>query len=175
MKENKIIQFLDISNNPTTIDKAKSVKLELLGRAGGEYFVISIESLEKVLRHEWYLDKAGYPKSYRARGHCLHRYLLGKQPEGLVIDHINRDKKDNRLENLRIITAKENSYNRSKSCSSNNLYKGVQKRGEKYVAIICKDGKRHEIGGFKTEEDAAKVYDMMAENLFGNFAGKNFN
>jgi hypothetical protein len=175
MKENKIIEFLDDTNNSTTIDKAISVRLELLGRAEEETFLISIESLQKVLRHEWYLDPNGYPKSYRARGHTLHRYLMGKQEKGMVIDHINRIKTDNRLQNLRIITAKENSYNRTKSSKSNNAYKGVQKRGDKYVATISKDGKTHQIGGFKTEEDAAKVYDLMAGQLFGRFAGLNFN
>jgi len=175
MKENKIVEFLDASFNPTTIDKAISVKLGLLGRAENVSFLISIESLQKVLRHEWYLDPNGYPKSYRARGHTLHRYLMGKQEKGYVIDHINRIKTDNRLENLRVITAKENSYNRTKSKSSTNNYKGVQKRGDKYVATISKDGKTHQIGGFKTEEDAAKVYDLMAGELFGQFAGLNFN
>ena len=120
MKENKIIEFLDENNNSTTIDKAITVRLGLLGRAENESFLISIESLQKVLRHEWYLDPNGYPKSYRARGHTLHRYLIGKQEKGFVIDHINRIKTDNRLSNLRIITAKENSYNRTKSKSSAN-------------------------------------------------------
>lgn len=175
MKENKIKEFLDENSNQTTIDKASSVRLELLGRAEGDTFLISIESLQKVLRHEWYLDQNGYPKSYKARGHTLHRYLLGKQEKGMVIDHINRIKTDNRLQNLRVITAKENSYNRTKSKTSTNLYKGVQKRGEKFIATISKDGKTHQIGGFKTEEDAAKVYDLMAGELFGRFAGLNFN
>lgn len=174
MKENKIVEFLDASFNPTTIDKAITVRLELLGRGESETFLISIESLQKVLRHEWYLDQNGYPKSYRARGHTLHRYLLGKQEKGMVIDHINRIKTDNRLQNLRVITAKENSYNRTKSKTSTNLYKGVQKRGKKFIATISKDGKTHQIGGFKTEEEAAKVYDLMAGELFGQFAGLNF-
>lgn len=174
MKENKILAFIDLSNNSTTIDKAVSVKIELLGRGEGNAFLISIESLEKVLRHEWYIDQNGYPKSYRARGHTLHRYLMGKQEKGMVIDHINRIKTDNRFENLRVITAKENSYNRTKSSTSNNLYKGVQKRGEKFVATVSKDGKTHQIGGFNTEEAAAKVYDLMAGQLFGRFAGLNF-
>ena len=99
---------------------------------------------------------------------------MGKQIKGYVIDHINRNKLDNRFENLRVITARENSYNRTKSISSNNKYKGVIKRGNKFVASITKDGNRKEISGFDTEEDAARMYDMMAEELFGEFAGLNF-
>ena len=93
----------------------------------------------------------------------------------MVIDHINRNKWDYRINNLRVISAKENSYNRTKNSNSENKYKGVQKRGTKYVAVISKDGIRREIPGFNTEEEAAECYDMMAEEMFGEFAGKNFN
>jgi hypothetical protein len=154
---------------------ASYIKLNFLGVGIGKQFIISIESMDKVLSHDWYLNKSGYPFSYTARYHSLHRFLLGRQEKGMVIDHINRNKLDNRICNLRVITAKENSYNRTKNANSENKYKGVQKRGNKYVAIITKDGIKKEIGGFLTEEDAAKTYDMMAEELFGEFAGKNFN
>ncbi len=176
MKENKIIECLDSSMNCCDLDSAKFIRLSLLGRADDFTFLISKSSLEKVIKHQWYLDGNGYPKSYKARGHTLHRYLLGKQEEGYVIDHINRNKLDNRLENLRIITAKENSYNRTKSVSSKNSYKGIiQKPNNKYYACISKDKIKSEIGPFDTEEDAAKMYDLMAEDLFGEHAGKNFN
>jgi hypothetical protein len=112
--------------------------------------------------------------TYTGRSKTLHKNLLGKQQKGYVIDHINRNKLDNRLENLRVITSRENSYNRTKSKSSKNKYKGVIKKNNKYVASITKDGVKREIGGFETEEDAAKMYDMMAEELFGEFAGFNF-
>jgi hypothetical protein len=175
--ENKIIGFYNNDNIECDIDKSIYVKIELLGR-GKELekncFLISKSSLEKVIRHNWYLDSNGYPMTYTGRSKTLHKNLLGKQQKGYVIDHINRDKLDNRLENLRVITSKENSYNRTKNKSSNNIYKGVSKRGNKYVASITKDGIKKEITGFETEEDAAKVYDMMAQELFGEFAGLNF-
>lgn len=174
---NKIIGFYNNLNELCEIDKATYLKIELLGRAKEleqNYFLISKSCLEKVIRHNWYLDSNGYPMTYTARSKTLHKNLLGKQQKGYVIDHINRNKLDNRLENLRVITAKENSYNRTKSKSSNNKYKGVIKRGNKYVASITKDGIKKEITGIETEEDAAKIYDMMAEELFGEFAGLNF-
>jgi hypothetical protein len=178
MAENKILGFYNSKNEICEFDKASYVKLELLGRAKNleqNYFLISKSCLEKVIRHNWYLDSNGYPMTYTGRSKTLHKNLLGKQEKGYVIDHINRNKLDNRMENLRIITAKENSYNRTKNINSNNKYKGVRKSGNKYIASISKDGIKREIGGFETEEAAAEAYDMMAEELFGEFAGKNFN
>ena len=175
---NKILGFYNSSDIECDVDEASYVKLELLGRAKDteqNYFLVSKSKLEYVLRHSWYLGGNGYPMTYTARSKTLHKNLLGKQETGYVIDHINRNKLDNRFENLRVITAKENSYNRTKSKNSNNTYKGVKKSGNKFSAVISKDGIKREIGGFDTEEDAAKAYDMMAEELFGEFAGKNFN
>lgn len=175
--ENKIIGFYNDKNEECNIDDSTYVTIELLGRAKeleNNYFLISTSCLEKIIRHNWYLDSNGYPMTYTGRSKTLHKNLLGKQQKGYVIDHINRNKLDNRLENLRVITAKENSYNRTKNKNSNNLYKGVTKRGNKYVASITKDGIKKEISDIETEEDAAKIYDMMAEELFGEFAGLNF-
>ena len=175
--ENKIIGFYNNDNIECELDKSTYVKIELLGRGKeleNNCFLISTSCLQKVIRHNWYLDSNGYPMTYTGRSKTLHKNLLGKQQKGFVIDHINRNKLDNRLENLRVITSRENSYNRTKSSTSNNKYKGVIKRNNKYVASITKDGIRREIGGFDNEEDAAKTYDMMAQELFGEFAGLNF-
>jgi hypothetical protein len=175
--ENKIIGFYNNNHENCDVDNSSYVKIELLGRGKeleNNYFLISTSCLQKVIRHNWYLDTNGYPMTYTGRSKTLHKNLLGKQEKGYVIDHINRNKLDNRLENLRIITCKENSYNRSKNKSSNNTYKGVYKRGNNFVASITKDGIKKEITGFETEEEAAKVYDMMAQELFGEFAGLNF-
>jgi hypothetical protein len=174
---NKILGFYNSSDIECDVDDASYVKLELLGRAKDSeqnYFLVSKCKLEYVLTHSWYLGVNGYPMTYSARSKTLHKNLLGKQDPGYVIDHINRNKLDNRFENLRVITSRENSYNRTKSKNSNNTYKGVKKSGNKFSAIISKDGVKREICGFMTEEDAAKAYDMMAEELFGEFAGKNF-
>ena len=93
------------------VDQSNYVKLELLGRAKEleqNYFIIDTIYLEKIIKHCWYLDSNGYPMTYTARSKTLHKNLLGKQQKGYVIDHINRNKLDNRLSNLRVITQKEN-------------------------------------------------------------------
>ena len=173
--KNTIHSVYNDKDEETTLDNSPSyVKINLLGAGASKTFMICIKDLDRVLSHDWYLNKSGYPFSYTAIYHTLHRFLLGRQEKGMVIDHMNRNRLDNRRCNLRVISSKENSYNRTKNSNSNNKYKGVQKRGNKFIAIITKDGIRREIPGFYTEEEAARTYDMMAEEMFGEFAGKNF-
>jgi hypothetical protein len=171
---NIIVSSHLIDGTNTEINLANYIKIQLLGGKSDETFLISLESLPKVIQHNWYYSKSGYPKSYTARYHTLHRFLLGRQEKGMVIDHINRNKMDNRLENLRVITQKENSYNRTKNANSLNKYKGIVLNGSSYDAVITKDKKKYILKGFETAEDAASAYDAMAEELFGEFAGKNF-
>lgn len=151
----------------------------------GNTMLISACDYDYAIYYKWYLNKSGYPSTYGSNDGSIqfgvlvpfHQLIFGQQLPGMVIDHINRDRLDNRRSNLRLCTSLENSYNRSKPSGSKNKYKGVTKRGIKkptYTASITKDGVKHEIKGCLTEEDAAKMYDVMAEELFGEFAAKNF-
>lgn len=75
--------------------------------------VIDKKDLELIRKYKWCLHKKGYPSTgYNKTSIDMHRILL-KSPKGIV-DHISRDKLDNRRQNLRIVTPKENTENRSK-------------------------------------------------------------
>jgi hypothetical protein len=100
----------------------------------------------------------------------------GAIPVGMEIDHINRDKLDNRLENLRVCTRSQNTMNRIKLESKSSRFKGVVFRPSrgKYEAKIRKNGEEIYLGIFKSEIDAAQAYDAKAVELFGEFAKLNF-
>ena len=164
------------------------VEVTLLGNHGeNKSFKIDKNDYPLIMDYKWYLNNNGYPYTFGKgsvnfgkRGKTLHKFLFRKQyiEKGYVIDHINRDKLDNRRNNLRIITQKENSYNRTKNSNSNNTYKGVKtdkKSLGTYKATVTKDNVKYEIKDIPDEESAAKIYDIMAEELFGEYAGKNFN
>jgi hypothetical protein len=180
----KIIEFYnnDGFQTPSFSDpNTDYIRMKLLGshaRSKNAYVIFS-KSTDYLANYSWYMNKSGYPFSYDLNGITMHKYLFMKQgidTNSMVIDHINHDRLDNRLENLRLCTQKENSYNRSKSSNSKNQYKGIIKNKDgTFNAVATKDGKRYVLKGFKTEVDAAKAYDMIAEELFGQFAGKNFN
>lgn len=106
----------------------------------------------------------GYPKIL-----LLHRLIMNC-PKGMVVDHINRDKLDNRVENLRICTQAQNSYNHARQ--SKNRYKGVVKKGARWNAQIHYDNTTNYIGAYVTEEEAALAYNAEAIKR-GEFAKLN--
>ena len=105
----------------------------------------------------------------------MHRHLL-KPPVGVMIDHINGDKLDNRRENLRLCTNSQNQANR-KVTRGVSKFKGVgwQKTawGGHWFAKITVQGKVINIGSYLTDLDAAKAYNDAAVLHFGEFAHLN--
>jgi hypothetical protein len=110
--------------------------------------------------------------------YILARYIMNC-PKGMVVDHINGNRLDNRKSNLRICTQFQNTKNRFKSRSNKSGYKGVSFFKAKYplkkpwVAEIVYNYKRISLGYFYTKEDAAKAYNKKAIELFGEFAKLN--
>jgi len=98
----------------------------------------------------------------------------GRQP--LEIDHINGDRNDNRICNLREVDRQQNQRNRGSKASS--TYKGVSRittkahsaRQKPWRARITIDGKEKIIGCFETAEEAGLAYQIAAEKYFGTFA-----
>lgn len=139
------------------------------------YAVVSLNKWPHVSMHQWYLGKNGYPICYELGKMPLHRFIyshiLGfRPPSNVYIDHIDRDKLNNIDFNLRPVSAQQNSFNKS----TNSNRKGVRKISTgNYTATLVKNGERHEIKGIPTSEQAAEIYNLMAEELFGEFAAPN--
>jgi HNH endonuclease/AP2 domain len=125
-----------------------------LGKGGGK----------GIKKGEWGLvnlktDNEGYIRC-RINGklYSLHRIIsmvyLGLDIDDLTeeIDHINRIRNDNRVENLRIGNKTQNQWNRGeKGCS-------FDKASGKWRARISENKVRHHLGYYETEEEAEKAY-----------------
>lgn len=85
-------------------------------------------------------------------------YVYGVWPKGHT-DHINGDKKDNRIANLRDVTPMQNAHNQWKPLKSNRLgLMGVSKHGRGYAAQITINRKMKYLGTFDTAEKAHQAY-----------------
>lgn len=112
---------------------------------------------------------------YTKRTHIyMHREILGLKPgDGIIVDHRNSDGLDNRRVNLRTANQHQNHQNRIKHVRASSHYKGVTGRPGRWIAKIVPNRHTVILGMFKTEDEAASVYDSAALFLFGSFAKTN--
>lgn len=98
--------------------------------------------------------------------------LYGPVPEGMEVDHINGDDRDNRPENLRLATYPENGRNRGVQRNNRLGVKGVTRAKAGYKAHIKVLGKHTYLGYFSTIEEADQAYKAAADLHFKEFARK---
>lgn len=99
----------------------------------------------------------------------LHRFIytkfFGEVPDGMQVDHIDGDKKNNRISNLRLVTNKQNQENRQGAQKNSGTgIKGVSwhKTKNKYMAAIKANKKQIYLGYFDRIEDAKTAYAVAA-------------
>jgi hypothetical protein len=93
-----------------------------------------------------------------------------------VVDHIDGDRQNNHVSNLRWCTQGQNQANRKKtSFVTSSRFKGVylQRSSGKWIAAIGRERRRFHIGVFSTEQEAADAYDSAAREQWGEFARTN--
>lgn len=100
----------------------------------------------------------------------------GEDPEGSVIDHVNGDRLDNRIENLRTATYSQNSANAKRHSRNTSGLKGASKRIKngkwtgRWQASITYQRRQLHLGEFDTKEEAHAAYLEAARSLQGGFA-----
>lgn len=121
-------------------------------------------------------DGQGYLAFGVAKGsYKAHRvawlYVYGVWPDK-QIDHINGDRSDNRICNLRLATNTQNQRNAKRRKDNKSGYKGVHwcSTSEKWVASIRVNWKGKTLGRFDNKEDAHRAYCEAANAYYGEFS-----
>lgn len=99
----------------------------------------------------------------------IYAIVTGEWPEG-EIDHINGVRDDNRWENLRPATLRQNQQNLSVRRDSRSGVRGVMLcESGRWRARIKRDGRSIYLGRFDTMEEAAAAFAAAAKETFGDF------
>lgn len=143
----------------------------------GNITLVSDSWYEYLSQSTWYSNSiTGYVsrKGHLCKPEYMHR-VITNAPKGMNVDHINGNKLDNRVENLRLATPSENVQNKKRKRNNQSGYKGVSYYyAGKWRARIDVDGHEINLGYYDDKEDAAHAYDEAARHYFGEFARTNF-
>jgi hypothetical protein len=145
----------------------------------GKHSIVSDQDYDFVIRiGRWCYSNSGYavhyyPEEGKHKTLYMHRAIM-QPPADLQVDHINRDRLDNRRQNLRLATRSENQANKSIGRNNTSGYKGVTLEQGKYAPRIRYYGLRIRLGRYCDPVEAAMIYDCASRLLYHEFAGLNF-
>ncbi len=168
--------------------------MKLIPLTKGQFAMIDDEDFEWISKRKWQAYYNGY-SYYAKRSATPSEYINGKRVtiwmhrailklarhNPLYADHKNRNGLDNTKQNLRTATRGQNMANKMGFGKSkylgvnfNLVYSGNRKKTyNKWIVRIKSNGKRHHIGRYNTEEEAALAYNVAALKYHGEFARLN--
>ena len=118
--------------------KCGRTKMLKLNNNGNGYYIVT-------------LTKDGYQKSFKVH-RLVVKTFLPDYKESLDVDHIDRNRLNNNLSNLRMLTHQENMFNQNAKGF------GWHKNKKKFQAKITINGKQKHLGYFDTEAEAKQAY-----------------
>lgn len=137
------------------------------GQNQNEFAIVDDIFWHELMLAKWSI-KDGYAQAKINKSNVLmHSFIMKKTQINIDrIDHINNNRLDNRVSNLRSVSAAINAHNKKKKegCSSN--YTGVCKNGTKWTASINFNHTQIWLGTYGTEVKAAKAYNEKAKELY---------
>ncbi len=146
--------------------------MTFISARNGSHTIVD-DKFEHLKDWRWFVNKHGYavrkfrvPKTRKQKTMFLHHAIIGRPIDGRVVDHLDGNTLNNSIDNLRIVSRRENNQNqlchRNGHMVGTSMVKNKDKNGNKvyssWQAQIHVNGKNIYLGAFKTEEDAAERY-----------------
>lgn len=153
--------------------------MKIIPLSKNDFAIVDDVDYIELSRHKWYVNTNGYAiRDTFVKGkkvHFLMHRIIMNAPDGVFVDHINGNRRDNRRKNLRLCSMKENNRNSVVRSNNKSRYKGVSfhRQSGLYHACITIGGKHISLRYHKTPEKAARAYDKAAKKHFGEFAKLN--
>lgn len=124
-------------------------------------------------RHPGSIFSDGYRQIHvLGRRYCAHHlawlFITGEWPNG-YIDHINGNRADNRISNLRLATNSENCHNRFASRTSQSGFKGIRFKKNRWEVSCQVNGERKYLGRYLALDAAIAAHEAYAKPLIGEF------
>lgn len=138
--------------------------------------IIDVDKVDLIKKYKWCEDSCGYAKTeIDGSRMALHRFLMNP-PMDMQVDHINRNRLDCRIKNLRICSQKDNNKNNTVKANSKTQERGIYLDiYNKYESYITVDKKKIHLGRFEKIEDAISARKEGENKYFGEFAPIDYN
>lgn len=159
-------------------NNSKQNKYNLLEEYGvgytlkGEEFYFDLEDYDKIKNTYWIVNEKGYVVDSTNRK--MHQVIMN----GKWIDHIDRNKKNNKKSNLRFCNRSQNGMNRDKTKNNTSGHKGVKLyKNKDWCACVRKDGRTfcryfsiNKYGYELAFKMACETQEKLDKELFGEFS-----
>ena len=139
-----------------------------------EPFYFDLEDYDKIKNYSWYSNHDGYMcSSENNKQIIMHRLIMDIEDINVQVDHFNRNRKDNRKENLKYLSPQHNNWNKGLQKNNESGVTGVRwnKEAQKWIAYIM----RKHLGTFNSFEDAVKARKRAEQKYFGEYSYNNIN
>lgn len=145
---------------------------------GGQWALIDTADVDLVAQYSWRTRVREDGRMYavtasREKSIFMHRLILGLSNPKILTDHRNHDGLDNRRENIRPCSNAQNQWNSRLPQHNTTGFKGVERCGNHWNAVLFSNRKRISDGPFATPREAALAYDRLAIQHRGTFAATN--
>lgn len=135
---------------------------------------MDVEDFEILSKLSWWSDAKRATTKIDGVRYLMHR-VINQTPDGLDTDHIDGNPLNNTRRNLRTCSHSDNVKNRAIHKNNRSGYKGVyfSKRDKAWRSQIRVNGKKIDLGSFRSPQEAHTAYCTASKKMYGDFARLN--